>query len=62
MASRAVTELAKALLAFQLDAPKLHKAAEGQVGTRRYKYLDLTDAMEAIRPKLNEHGLWSYSH
>lgn len=52
-----MSELAKALLAFQKDAPRLHKAAEGQIGTRRYKYLDLTDALEAIRPVLNTHGL-----
>lgn len=52
-----MSELAKALLAFQKDAPRLHKAAESQIGTRRYKYLDLTDAMEAIRPALNDQGV-----
>jgi ERF superfamily len=53
-----MSELAKALLAFQKDAPTLVKRAEGQVrGRRDYKYLSLDDALAEIRPKLNEHGL-----
>ena len=52
-----MSELAKALLAFQREAPELHKTAEGQVGTRRYKYLGLDEAMQAIRPVLNKHGV-----
>jgi hypothetical protein len=52
-----VSALTKALLAFQKEAPTMYKSTEGQVGTRRYKYLGLEDAMGAIRPVLNKHGL-----
>ena len=52
-----MSELAKALLAFQLDAPKLHKAAEGQIGSRRYKYTTLDELIAKVRPALNAQGL-----
>jgi hypothetical protein len=52
-----VSELAKALLAFQKEAPELSKSSEGQVGTRKYKYLGLDEAMGKIRPLLNKHGV-----
>ena len=57
-----MSELAKALLAFQKEAPELHKDSTAVVKTKtggeyRYKYMSFDQAMAAIRPVLNKHGL-----
>ena len=51
--------LLSALLAFQKDAQglKLGKDAEGQAGSRKYKYLTLHTLHEAVMPLLTKHGL-----
>jgi hypothetical protein len=57
-----MSALAKALLAFQKEAPDLHKDSKAVVPTKsggkyEYRYLGLDGAMEKIRPLLTKHGL-----
>jgi hypothetical protein len=49
--------LAAALLAFQAEAPTLHKNATGQIQSRTYNYVDLHTIVEQITPLLAKHGL-----
>jgi hypothetical protein len=49
--------LAAALLAFQAEAPTLHKNATGQIQSRTYSYVDLHTIVEEITPLLAKHGL-----
>lgn len=53
MTAKSSPELAKALLAFQHDAPNLAKEGQGNFG----KYVTLDGLMERVRPVLNKHGL-----
>jgi hypothetical protein len=46
-----------ALLAVQGELPKLTKDAEGQIGTRKYRYLTLDKLHEEVLPVLNKNGL-----
>jgi hypothetical protein len=41
------------LIAAQKAFPSIKKDAEGQVGPRRYKYAELGDILEAVKPVLN---------
>jgi ERF superfamily protein len=57
-----VSALGKALLAFQKEAPSLHKDSTAEIQTKTggkftYRYLGLDKAMEKIRPVLTKHGL-----
>ena len=57
-----MSELAKALLAFQKEAPDLPKTHTAKVKTKSgaeysYKYADLGDIAAKVRPLLNKHGV-----
>lgn len=53
-----MSALAESLLAAQRALPlALTKDANGQIGSRTYRYLTLDKLIEATRPILNEHGL-----
>jgi hypothetical protein len=49
--------LAAALAALQEQLPRITKKSTGQVGTRTYKYGDLSDIMDAIRDLMISLGL-----
>ena len=50
---------AEAFARLQADIPSITKAAEGQVGTRKYAYADLPAIRDAIWPLLDRHGfIW----
>ena len=49
--------LAAALAAMQEQLPRITKKSTGQVGTRTYKYGDLSDIMDAIRTLMISLGL-----
>lgn len=54
--------LGEALLAFQEEADKLKlgRNEDGQVGTRKYKYLTIDKLLDQVKPVLSKHGLvWS---
>lgn len=50
-------ELAAALVAFQASAPTINKGRTADMGQYSYKYADLTDIWDSIRPALKENGL-----
>jgi hypothetical protein len=53
-----VSGLAEALVAAQAELPcALGKDADGQIGTRQYRYLTLDKLIEATRPILTKHRL-----
>lgn len=49
--------LAKALAAFQAEAPTIAKANKANAGTYEYAYADLSDVTEKVLPLLGKHGL-----
>lgn len=52
--------LPAALAALQADLPRIPRTAQGQVGTRRYRYPPYDAILRRIRPILTKHGfLWS---
>ncbi len=57
-----MSELAKALLAFQKDPPKLTRDAEVDTGRFSYRYMSLDAAMPLIVAALNKHGLVVTQH
>jgi hypothetical protein len=53
-----VSALAAALIEAQKELPTaIAKDADGQIGTRAYRYLTLDRLIEVTRPILNKHGL-----
>lgn len=53
-----MSELAAALLAAQAELPcAITKDADGQIGSRSYRYLTLDKLIERTRPILQKHGL-----
>lgn len=57
MAAAKPTNIYEVILAFQLDPPSLLKDTSGQVGPRRYKYVDLNQVVErVVRERLNKMG------
>ena len=49
------TDIYEVILAFQLDPPSLLKDTSGQVGPRKYKYVDLNQVVErVVRDRLNK--------
>lgn len=52
-----MTELYKALSAFQNDCPILYKEAEAGMGHFKYKYVELPEIIKVINPILSKHGL-----
>ena len=50
-------ELFTALVAAQKAFPSIARTKTGQVGPRKYKYADLSDVLEAVRPALHDNGL-----
>ena len=50
-------ELFTALVAAQKAFPNIPRTKTGQAGTRKYKYADLSDVLEAVRPVLHDNGL-----
>lgn len=55
MAAAAPKDIYEVILAFQLDPPSLLKDTSGQVGPRKYKYVDLNQVVErVVRDRLNK--------
>ena len=53
-----MSALAEALVAAQAELPcVLGKDADGQIGTRAYRYLTLDKLIAATRPILQKHGI-----
>jgi hypothetical protein len=53
-----MSALAEALVAAQAELPcAIGKDADGQIGTRAYRYLTLDKLIAETRPILNKHGL-----
>lgn len=50
-------ELFTALVAAQKAFPSIARTKTGQAGPRKYKYADLSDVLEAVRPALHDNGL-----
>lgn len=50
--------LCEALVKAQAEFPKIEKRRTAKIGTYSYKYADLTDIMDAIRPALTRYGLF----
>lgn len=56
--SDSVSEIAKALVAFQAENIIIsHNSKAGQQGRRRWSYASLDNILECIRPSLSKHGL-----
>jgi hypothetical protein len=54
------SDLETALLALQREAIQIQKDAEGQIASRRYKYVSLTAISSSVLPRLTHYGLlWS---
>jgi hypothetical protein len=45
------------LLAFQKNAPAIHKNCTASINGRQYKYADLPSVLDAVRPVLSQCGL-----
>ncbi len=45
------------LLAFQKNAPTIHKTSTANISGRQYKYADLPSVLDAVRPVLSQCGL-----
>lgn len=52
-----MSEIYKALVAFQKELPNVSKGNTAKAGSFSYKYADLTDVTEKIMPVLTKHGL-----
>lgn len=52
-----MSEIYKALVAFQKELPTVSKGNTAKAGSFSYKYADLTDVTEKIMPVLSKHGL-----
>jgi hypothetical protein len=52
-----MSEIYKALVAFQKELPNVSKGNTAKAGSFSYKYADLTDVTEKIMPLLSKHGL-----
>lgn len=52
-----MSELAKALAAFQAEVPTVAKGNTADAGNYKYKYADLSDVTEKVLPLLGKHGL-----
>lgn len=56
-----MSEIFKALVAFQKELPSVSKGNTAKAGSFSYKYADLTDVTEKIMPLLSKHGLAFYA-
>lgn len=52
-----MSELAKALSKAQSEFPKVEKNRTADKGKYKYKFADITDVIEAIKPVMEKHGL-----
>lgn len=52
-----MSEIYKALVAFQKELPNVSKGNTAKAGSFSYKYADLTDVTDKIMPLLSKHGL-----
>lgn len=55
--SESIKEIMSAIKEVQQRAGTIQKTSEGQVGTRKYKYADLKDTWEVVKPLLDSNDL-----
>lgn len=55
--SESIREIMSAIKEVQQHAGTIQKTSEGQVGTRKYKYANLNDTWDAVKPLLDSNDL-----